>query len=100
MSIGVRQTKEETASRVATLVVGIFGTFLLLASLGGICALLISAWNDVQVDLKTQLPSEGLMSPFVEMLNAIGDVSIGLFGPLLGFILGYYFTNRSTSHKE
>lgn len=73
--------RERSASRIALLLVAIFGLFLLVISLGGL--LFLSSFEEQPGDAATEA-----LIPF---LQAVGDMALKLFGPLLAFVLGYYF---------
>ena len=79
--------RERSASRIALLLVGIFGVFLLAVSLGGLLFLASFA----------EAPGPAATEALIPFLEAVGDMSLKLFGPVLAFVLGYYFGKERRS---
>lgn len=79
--------KEIAASWVAMGIVGIFAISLTLILIGGFLLILWSPHEN----------SKALMDEsIIPFLEKVGTFSTSVFGPLLAFILGYYFGERQT----
>ena len=91
--------KENAAKEVAARIVDFFGYSLAALFLLGAAVLIASLVLDHSGKLLTIIVKDGLV-PFVA---TVADFGVRVFGPLLGFILGYYFrqtTENSTQMTE
>jgi hypothetical protein len=87
--------KEEAAKGVALRLVGVFGVATIILLLGGI---LFLAPHLLKSDPgSTDLPA--LLESYGQYLDQAKDFLTVVFGPLLAFVLGYYFGKSDTSKK-
>jgi uncharacterized protein involved in cysteine biosynthesis len=82
------RTKEDYARMVAMMIVQFFGLTLILLTILGFVLLIWLRWAP---DKSEQIFSKAVI-PFIEKL---GTFATTVFGPLLAFILGYYFGEKS-----
>lgn len=87
---------EETASNLAEWMIGLFGLSFGVMLLAGVGLLIVAIF--VPASDSTTPPSLSLseiVDSYLLILEAVARVTVTIFGPLLGFILGYYFRRRS-----
>jgi hypothetical protein len=87
------QTKENYARWIAIYIVAIFGVSLCLLILLGFVLLIWLRWAPDKADV---IFNKAVI-PFVEK---IGTFATTVFGPLLAFILGYYFGEKNQNSHD
>jgi len=80
----------QTKNYLAYWIVAIFAMTLLLLIAGGVLIVLLRPLAESE---------QALLKTFVPFLQAVGNFMSTLFGPLLGFVLGYYFANSKGSPR-
>lgn len=87
-----QQTKERSAAWVAQALVCIFGGVLAVSL---VCGFLIIAYHPPPPLSGGTSTTETIVSlEVIPLLQAIGTFASTVFGPLLAFVLGYYFGER------
>jgi hypothetical protein len=84
--------KERYARGIANYIVGIFGLALILLMIFGFVLLIWLRWAPDKADI---IFNKAVI-PFIEK---VGTFATTVFGPLLAFILGYYFGEKSQASK-
>lgn len=81
--------REESATRLALLLLKLFGWTLILFLLLGVAVL-----TALSLSRETQQVVELTQEAFLPLVITVADVTQRIFGPLLGFVLGYYFGKK------
>lgn len=81
-----RFVRELGASKIGRKLLAIFAQSLVWSFFGGLLIIAsVSLTHDVEA------ATEVLVQAYLPLLERIGDLALRVFGPLLGFVLGYYF---------
>lgn len=81
--------KEHSAARVAIGLLWIFGLFLAVFFLGSIIFIIIVSGAEKASEI-----AKVTSGSVIPLINSIGDIAQKVFGPLLAFMLGYYFGKK------
>lgn len=83
--------KSETATYIAKGILYAFGIAIAIALIGNYVILFVILWRG------QHLADDFITKDVIPLLTAVGTFGATLFGPLLAFVLGFYF---GEAHKE
>jgi hypothetical protein len=85
----ISMLKERGASNVAARLLLVFGHSLVWPFVGGVFLIVVLSMK-YEPNVAVKLLNDG----YLPLLERIGDLALRVFGPLLGFVLGYYFGTK------